>query len=67
MSDPGKQITGLVIRADGTIPFDPGCHPQVRANALLWCIDNGHTVGPHPDNPNHLMIRNWKANHPAKA
>jgi hypothetical protein len=59
--EPTKQMTGIVIRADGTIPFEPGTHPEVKANALLWCMQNGHTVSPIEGG--HLRIHNWKPDH----
>ena len=59
MTDPVPSLTGIVIRADGTIPFEPGTHPEVRANALLWCMEKGHTVSPLDGG--HLKIHNWKA------
>lgn len=60
--EPKKQLTGIVIRPDGTVPFDDNVHPDVRAHALLWCMEQGYTVSPMGQN---LKIHNWKPDHKA--
>lgn len=55
----GKSLTGVVIKADGTVPFDSGCHPAVRAEILAYLTDQGHSYDPIPGTP-HIKIRNWK-------
>lgn len=76
MADIGKQLIGVVIRADGTVPFDeiPADTPEehrgrierdrahVRAEIMAYLIDQGHTVEPI-EGTKHVRIRNWKPPH----
>lgn len=62
--DQHTQMVGVVIRADGTVPFDEGCHPSVRAAILAHLADQGHTVSP-VHGTKHVRIHNWKP--PTKA
>jgi hypothetical protein len=55
-----KALVGVIIRADGTVPFDEGCHPDVRAAILTHLTDQGHTVEPIKGT-RHLKIQGWVA------
>jgi hypothetical protein len=66
MTEPKKQLTVIVIRADGTVPFDDDYHLDVRANALTWLMDQGHTVSPI-HGTKHLKVHDWKPAHTPKA
>ena len=57
--EPQKQLFGIVIRADGTVPFDDDCDPTVRANILAHLMDNGHAVS-LVKGTNHAIITDWK-------
>jgi len=54
-----KQLFGIVIRADGTVPFDDDCDPNVRAATIMHLMDNGHAVS-LVKGTNHAMITDWK-------
>ena len=51
------QGVGVVIRADGTVPFDDDCHPLVKAAIIQHLTDEGHTLTHHPEG--HLTIHGW--------
>jgi hypothetical protein len=50
---------GVVIRADGTVPFDESCSPEVRAHILQHLTDQGHIYHPVAGT-RHVKIQNWK-------
>lgn len=58
-----KQVLGIITRADGTVPFDDDCDPNVRNAILVHLMDQGHTLAPIKDTK-HVVIQNWK---PAQA
>ena len=51
---------GVVIRKDGTVPFDDDVHPEVRAAVIAHLVDKGHVLVAVP-NTKHLRIENYKA------
>lgn len=56
---------GIVVRADGTVPFDngvPAAHKQARLSALA---DDGHIVEPIAGTP-HYKIKVWPHQHDSK-
>lgn len=57
--EPKKALVGVVIRADGTVPFDDDCHPDVRAAIMVHLADNGHTIEP-VKGTRHVKIKDWK-------
>lgn len=57
--EPKKSLVGIVIRADGTVPFDDDCHPHVRAQILQHLTDQGHIYHPVKGTKN-IKIQNWK-------
>ena len=59
--EPNKQAFGYVIRKDGTIPWDddPDRHPGHKGAVLQDLLERGHTVVPHPDNPNHYLVQDF--------
>jgi len=59
MTEPKKQLIGVIIRADGTVPFDDDCHPDIRAHILAHLADHGHTVEP-VEGTRHVKIKGWK-------
>jgi hypothetical protein len=59
MADPNSQLVGIVIKADGRVPFDHNCHPEVRKEILAHLADNGHTLEP-VEGTNHVRIVGWK-------
>jgi len=57
---------GIVIRADGTVPFDHDASEEFalrKRQTISWLIEDGHQVGPHPENPQHLQIAVWPPAH----
>jgi hypothetical protein len=64
-ADPQPKLTGIVIRADGTVPFDAEVDPAVRAAALVWCMANDYTVSPIKGTSS-FKIHNWKPPHQPK-
>ena len=40
---------GIVIRANGTIPFDEGFHPEHQALVLGHLLSTGHVLEKHPE------------------
>lgn len=44
MSDPVRQLIGIVIRADGTVPFDKDVPEQTREHMIRHLAQMGHTV-----------------------
>lgn len=54
---------GVVIRKDGTVPFDDDCGDEVRSAIHTWLIDQGHQIESfdHPGKKHkHLRIKNWQ-------
>lgn len=51
--------TGVVIKADGTVPFDEDCHPLVKGEICAWLTAIGHTFTAHPEG--HLQIHDYNA------
>lgn len=35
---------GIVIRKDGTVPFDDDCDPAVREAIVQYLVDSGHHI-----------------------
>lgn len=58
---PHEQRIGMVIRTDGTVPFDADCHPEVKAAIIATLTAQGHTLTHHPEG--HLTIHNWSDPH----
>lgn len=56
MSQP--QLTGIVIKADGSVPFDEGHDPEVRKQIIAHLIDRGMDVERIEGTP-HLRIKGW--------
>jgi len=52
------QFVGVVIRKDGTVPFDAGCHPAVRDHILAHLKAQGHELEAI-EGTNHVKIKNW--------
>lgn len=48
MSEP-RYGFGVVIRADGTVPFDDDLHPDHKNAIVTHLIAMGHTLEPHPE------------------
>lgn len=55
----GVQMVGVVIRKDGTVPFDEGVDPTVRLHIFVHLTAQGHSVDSVPGTP-HLRIRDYK-------
>lgn len=55
----GVQMVGIVIRKDGTVPFDEGFVPAVRDHIAQHLQAQGHYVDSVPGTP-HLRIRDYK-------
>lgn len=53
-----KSLLGVVIRRDGTVPFDDDCHADVRAACLAHLAEQGHAYEPVP-HTKHVRIKNW--------
>jgi hypothetical protein len=51
---------GIVIRADGSVPFDDDVHPDHRAHMIAHLVGLGHHVEPHRHAKGHFFIKNWK-------
>lgn len=58
MADPQTHLVGIVIKPDGTVPFDHDCHPEVRKHIIAFLADNGNTIVP-VDGTNHVRIHGW--------
>lgn len=58
MAEPNKQLTGIIIRADGTVPFDEGLDPDVRAHIIAYITDQGVAFDPVPGT-NSIKLRDW--------
>ncbi len=57
MADEPKFGFGIVIRADGTVPFDADLHPDHKAAILSHLRDSGHEFEhAHDDNGNHQVV-----------
>lgn len=54
---------GIVIRPDGTVPFDEDVHPISKERILGALAAAGMTVGPHPNIKGAHKIHDW---HPDK-
>lgn len=59
MSEPAKAMVGVVIRKDGTVPFDDDVHPEVRAAILEHLEKEGHKVSDVKGTA-HVKIKGWK-------
>jgi hypothetical protein len=59
--EPTKQAFGMVIRADGTIPWDddPNRHPGHKGAVLQDLVERGHTVTQTPEG--HFIVADWDA------
>lgn len=55
---PEKALLGIVIKKDGTVPFDEGYSPELRAHTIAVLFDQGHKVSAVPGTP-HLKIADW--------
>jgi hypothetical protein len=61
MTQEHKRLVGIVIRADGTVPFDDDVTEEHRAQTLAWLTDNGHTHAVVPGT-RHVKIARWPVN-----
>lgn len=55
-------MVGVVIRADGTVPFDEDCHPDVKGAILAHLAEQGHTLEPvmkDGRHTGHMKIKNY--------
>lgn len=55
-------MVGVIIRADGTVPFDDDCHPHVREAILKHLDAKGHKV---IITDGIVKIHGWKPPHKA--
>lgn len=53
-----KSLLGVVIRKDGTVPFDDNCHADVRYACLDHLTEQGHEYVSIPGTK-HVRIKNW--------
>lgn len=52
-----KQLVGIVIRADGTVPFEDDVPDEIRSHILTHLV--GHGAHIHPvDGTRHVKIAN---------
>lgn len=58
--DTNRQLHGVVIRADGTVPFDADVPEHHRERTLRWLAEQGHTIKDVPGT-RHVQIQNWTA------
>lgn len=58
MSNAGKQLVGIVIHADGTVPFEDDVAPHIRGQMLSHLMDHGAELSPIPG-VRHVKIKNW--------
>jgi hypothetical protein len=58
MAQETKQLLGIVIRADGTVPFDDAVTEEHRAHTLAWLTDHGHIHAAVPGT-RHVKIVHW--------
>lgn len=57
--EPDKKLIGIVIRADGTVPFDDEVSHEHRSQTITHLIDSGNEIKTIP-NSRHIRIKNWK-------
>ena len=55
-----NQNIGVVVKADGTVPFDAGVPDEVKAHILKHLVDKGHSPQPVTGTP-HYKIPGWNA------
>ena len=48
----------VVVRADGTVPFDAGVDPAVKDHIIRHLIDRGHSVAPI-EGTDHYKVAGW--------
>lgn len=59
MSQDQKPVMiGIVVRKDGTVPFDADVHPDVKAHILAHLVGRGHHVVFHAETGTH-HIKDW--------
>ena len=56
---PKVAMVGIIIRKDGTVPFDDDVHPDVRAHILSHLSSQGHTIAPM-HGTKHVRIVDYK-------
>lgn len=61
--DVGKIGTGVVVKKDGSVPFDDGVHPDLKTHILGWLAEQGHELFVHPNTGQHT-IRGWESGMP---
>ena len=54
--EPKKQLVGVVVRADGTVPFDPGLSSAVKSHIIEWLLAQDFEFDVVPEG---LKIKNW--------
>lgn len=60
--DPKPMIHAVVIRADGTVPFDDSVPEENRLQTIGWLFDQGHAMT-IVAGTRHVKITNWKKDH----
>jgi hypothetical protein len=55
-----KQGFGIVIRADGSVPFEDDVHPDHKAHMIAHLVSQGHHCEPHRHHKGHFFVKNWK-------
>lgn len=58
MAEEVRGKVGVVIRRDGTVPFDDDVHPAVKAAIRQHLEDEGHELTELEGG--HLKIENWE-------
>lgn len=47
---------GIVIKPDGSVPFDEGLDPAVKTHIIGHLIETGHTLEHAPDG-SHVLLK----------
>lgn len=59
MPDTKRQLAGIVIRKDGTVPFDNDVPEHHREQTIRQLAEWGYTLKDVPGT-RHVMVQGWK-------
>ena len=58
--DPKPTAVGIIIRKDGTVPFDDDFPDHLREHVIRHLSEQGHTLK-SVEGTRHMQIQNWVA------
>lgn len=59
MAEVKRALSGMVIKADGTVPFDEDHDPVLRAEIIAHLFDAGHEFERVPGTA-HIRLKDWQ-------